>query len=351
LTAPDHGASRLRLTLVALGVGDLWIFVQFFADFDFGYGVVRAALLALAALCCLALLIAGGQKPLTNVLPARRPEAVPIFMICVTLILLGFLLELMLTLDLLPTELAGLTVFAIGIIAILLIPARSLRLVRISQAISLALVILIVVRGVMFLFYLNKDGLLDIARTTIAAADALRHGVNPYGAALDVHPAYPDYAGYKYLPMMIFTYMPLASPFGPAGMRLTNLLLEAATVMTLAVIAKREFGEGHAVPAAALYLMLPLLPGTLYRGAATDVAPALPLLAAMLFYRQRPGLAGLLIGLSISAAADAAVALRRRSFVRLVADSPVPAARAERSVAQRGRLYCQPPARFDKLAS
>jgi hypothetical protein len=301
LTAPDEGASRLGLTLVALGVGDLWIFVQFFADFDFGHGVVRAALLALAALCCLALLIAGGREPLTKVLQAPRPEAAPIFMICVTLVLLGFLLELMLTLDLLLTALLGLGVSALGIMAALLIPARSLRLVRIYQAIGLALVILIVGRVAIFLFYLNKDGLLDIARTTIAAADALRHGVNPYGAALDVNPAYPDYAGYKYLPMMIFTYMPLASAFGSAGMRLTNLLLEAATVMILAVIAKREFGESHAAPAAALYLMLPLLPEMLYRGAVTDLAPALPLLAAMLFYRRRPGLAGLMVGLSISA--------------------------------------------------
>ena len=55
------------------------------------------------------------------------------------------------------------------------------------------------------------------------------------------------------------------------------------------------------VLAASLYLMLPMLPDRLYAGADTDLAPTVLLLAALALYQTRPGLAGVMVGLSVSA--------------------------------------------------
>jgi uncharacterized membrane protein len=80
-------------------------------------------------------------------------------------------------------------------------------------------------------------------------------------------------------------------------MRLTNLALD---VITTALACRRSVWLCGIV-AASLYLMLPMLPMLLYQRVDTDLAPAIFLLAALALYQARPGLAGVMVGLSVSA--------------------------------------------------
>jgi len=152
-----------------------------------------------------------------------------------------------------------------------------------------------------FVFYLKSPYLIDIAQTTLDAVHAILKGRNPYVLPIDWHPDYPDSHGYKYLPTMIATYLPLGSLFGATGMRLTNLILDGAVAFLVGVLARRHSGWVCGMLAASLYLMLPMLPGDIYFNAVTDLAPTVFLLAAMALYQARPGVAGVMIGFSVAA--------------------------------------------------
>jgi hypothetical protein len=152
-----------------------------------------------------------------------------------------------------------------------------------------------------FLYYSNTTYLIDIAQTTLKAVHLLLNRRNPYTLPIDWNPAYPGYRGYKYLPVMIVTYLPFASSFGATGMRLTNLVLDVITAVLIGFLARRQSGRLCGILVASLYVMLPMLPRDLYMNAVTDLAPTVFLLAAMAVYETRPGLAGGMVGLSVSA--------------------------------------------------
>jgi hypothetical protein len=144
----------------------------------------------------------------------------------------------------------------------------------------------------------------DIGGTTLNAVHAVLKGINPY--TTDIQADYnPDsaYRGYRYWPVMFATYMPAASfvTSGWGSIRLTNFILDGVTTALIIVLAGRRSGWLCAVLAASLYLMLPMLSDGLYQSANTDLVPIVFLLAALALYQRRPGLAGVLVGLSVSA--------------------------------------------------
>jgi hypothetical protein len=183
---------------------------------------------------------------------------------------------------------------AIGIRAT--IPFR--RLPAILTAICL---ILVIDRLRIFFAFLHFPDMEDIGRTTIAGVHAVLNGQNPYAAPIDVHPEYPDYPGYKYLPMMMAVFAPLTAPFGETGLRVTNLILDGLMSVAILLSARRIGGPVAGLLAVAAWLMLPVIPRDLYKHGVTDLAPVLPLVAALAISGTRLGAAGLLIGLSIAA--------------------------------------------------
>jgi uncharacterized membrane protein len=149
--------------------------------------------------------------------------------------------------------------------------------------------------------YLHAPDMEDIGKTTIAAAHAVLEGRNPYAIPLDLHAEYPDFPGYKYLPIMIAAYAPLASVFDQTGLRLTNLILDGLMAIAILLSARRIGGAIAGLLAVAAYLMLPVIPRDIYKHGVTDLAPVLPLVVALPLSQSRPGRAGLLIGLSVAA--------------------------------------------------
>jgi hypothetical protein len=253
------GPTALRLGSACCVVAGFWVVVQLFDLLDFGHGIARALLLLVLSIACLCLLrfhrVAHRRLPANATATARRTE----------------------------TE------------------ARRLPPIYVTAVIYLICCGLIFVRINIFFHFIDSSHLNDIARATQAAVIAVIGGHNPYDVPIDVNPAYPDYEGYKYTPAMIFIYMPLTLWLGSLGLRLTNLILDAATVILIGYIGWRAFGRIQGVLAAVLYLMLPLIWDNLYREVVTDLAATVPLLAALAAYRTRPGIAGLMIGLSVSA--------------------------------------------------
>jgi hypothetical protein len=150
----------------------------------------------------------------------------------------------------------------------------------------------------------HGPGIADIGGTTLNAAHAIENGINPY--RIDVQGNYDPtsaYPGYRYWPMMFAIYTPLVFFFktGWGVIRLTNFLLDGITTALIIHLASRRSGWLGGVLAASLYLMLPMLSDRLYRWADTDLVPMVFLLAALAFYQTRPGVAGVLVGLSVSA--------------------------------------------------
>jgi hypothetical protein len=150
----------------------------------------------------------------------------------------------------------------------------------------------------------HGSGISDIGGTTLNAAHAIEHGLNPY--RIDVQGKYDPasaYPGYHYWPMMFAIYTPLVFFFktGWGVIRLTNFVLDGITTALIIHLGSRRSGWLGGVLAASLYLMLPMLSDRLYQWADTDLVPMVFVLAALAFYQTRPGVAGVLVGLSVSA--------------------------------------------------
>jgi hypothetical protein len=171
-------------------------------------------------------------------------------------------------------------------------------------------VLCLVGRMILFIYYACGDnflhtlpachgpGIWDIGATTLRAIHAVRNGINPYATVIqDWNPTFP---GYTYWPMMIATYMPLTYIFDQGAIRLTNFALDVITGALIAVLVGRRSGWQCGTLAASLYFMLPLLPQRLYLMADTDLAPTVLLVAALAMYQTRPGLAGVMVGLSVA---------------------------------------------------
>lgn len=145
---------------------------------------------------------------------------------------------------------------------------------------------------------------IDVGTTTLSAAKALWAGENPYTLPIDVDLNRPPneliYQGYKYFPMMAITYLPL-SWMGDRGILTTNLLLDLLTVGLIFLLAYRIGGDRNTgLFACLLYLMLPLIPNEIFGKGVTDLAAVVPLLAGLLYCREKAGLSGFLIGLSVA---------------------------------------------------
>jgi hypothetical protein len=151
-----------------------------------------------------------------------------------------------------------------------------------------------------FLIYIDAGHTSDIALATLRAIDVMRDGQNPYAVPIDLHAEYASFAGYKYPPLMIMIYAPLSLMLGLRGLQLTNLILCVLVAACVFALARRGGGLTAGLIALGIFLGLPGIPPDIYAHAVTDPAPVLPLVAAFLVMRARPGLAGLLIGLSIA---------------------------------------------------
>ncbi len=214
---------------------------------------------------------------------------------------------LMLFVGLGRSNLTSAEAFAVAVLAVTPLVLRALGIRwtiafdRLPVLLTVLCVALALNRLRMALGYLHVPDMEDIGKTTITAVHAVLAGQNPYAAPIDVHPEYPDFPGYKYLPMMIAAYTPLASVFDQTGLRLTNLILDALVTTAILLSARRIGGTVAGLLAVAAWLMLPVLPRDIYKHGVTDLAPVLPLVAALLLSQTRPGRAGLLIGLSVAA--------------------------------------------------
>jgi hypothetical protein len=195
---------------------------------------------------------------------------------------------------------------AAGLAALpLILRAAGLRgtiaLERLPAILTALCVLLALNRLRMAVAYLHAPDMEDIGKTTLAAVHAVLSGHNPYATSLDVHPEYPDFPGYKYLPVMIAVFAPLGSIFDQVGLRVTNLILDALMSIAIMLSARKIGGSLAGLLAVAAYLMLPVLPRDIYKHGVTDLAPVLPLVIALAISGTRPGRAGLLIGLSVAA--------------------------------------------------
>jgi Glycosyltransferase family 87 len=158
-----------------------------------------------------------------------------------------------------------------------------------------------------FLFfaqYLRTAPVIGIASTTLEAGDAMLAGKNPYRLPIDPHPEFAPsdipYDGYKYLPLMPLTYLPLGAVWRERGLLVTNLLLDLAMAVLLYQLGTKIGNRETGLVAAVLYLMLPFVLYEVFVQGVTDLSAMVPLLAALLCVEKRPLGAGVLVGLSIS---------------------------------------------------
>jgi hypothetical protein len=290
---------RLRPQPLAIGLllfGMLWIAVMLTQDLDF-VGKLKAVLLLGLAVAAPVLTWAveatGGRPPVS----ARL----------VTWTVAGLVAIEAFFVTLIPSRLTAAEAVTAGAIvaAPLILQAfgvRSLIALNRLPALLAALCIALAVNRLRIVVgYLHHPDMEDIGRTTIAAVHAVLAGHNPYAAPIDLHPEYPGYPGYKYLPMMIAAYAPLVSAFDEVGLRLTNVILDGALSVAVFFPARRIGGPIAGLLAVIAWLMLPILPPDIYKHGVTDLAPVLPLVVALTISETRLGRAGLLIGLSVAA--------------------------------------------------
>ncbi len=268
-----------------------WIAIVLMQDFDLAGGAKAIMLLGLGlAAVCATLTMEGG-------LPARSATAL--------VVALGLVLAIFVALT--PSRLSmaeAVAAVALAAAPLVLTAFGVCNLAGLDRlpAILMAVCVLLALNRLrMALTFLHASDMEDIGRTTIAAIHAVLAGQNPYAAPIDLHPEYPDFPGYKYLPMMMAAYAPLASVLGETGLRLMNLLLDAGVSAAIFLSARRIGGREAGLLALAAWLMLPVLPRDIYKHGVTDLAPVLPLVMALLLAETRLGRAGLLIGLSVAA--------------------------------------------------
>jgi hypothetical protein len=143
-----------------------------------------------------------------------------------------------------------------------------------TRGITIAFWITLALSLVYFAARVIAPHIIDIGTTTLAAGQALLHGQNPYALPIDTGPESAGFTGYKYLPLMIVDYLPLGAAFGQRGVLITNLLMLLASLWLMQRIAGTKL-------APLALLLLPLLAEQIFAKGATDLAAALPLLAAL----------------------------------------------------------------------
>jgi hypothetical protein len=145
----------------------------------------------------------------------------------------------------------------------------------------------------------------DIPTHTLAAARAMASGRSPYAVVVDKRAESAqqgrNYDGFKYLPMTAVVYSPAALLDGPPGVILTNVCLHVAVAFLIFFVARSLAGSLAASLSLIFYLWLPIVPRQLFGPGVIDYAAVLPLLVAFALGDRNPWLAGLLVGLSLSA--------------------------------------------------
>lgn len=151
--------------------------------------------------------------------------------------------------------------------------------------------------------HLTHPQLFDGPIMTELAGRALLAGLNPYELPIDRQALAitgdPALSGYKYGPLMALGYLPLGVSLGHRGVLLTNLVLQLGTLWLIYQLALRLGTRTTALLAVLFYLSLPIVMRQVFDKGATDLLAVVPLLAALAF-EDRPGIAGFLVGLSIS---------------------------------------------------
>lgn len=165
---------------------------------------------------------------------------------------------------------------------------------RFARAIDIAAVVVLIADIAYLLARIIHPHLIDVPLTTVAAIDAVLHGQNPYALPLDAGPEAGGYSGYKYLPVMIFAYLPLGAPLGQRGVLLTNLALLLGCLWLMRHVARSNL-------APLLFLMLPIMVQQIFAKGATDLVTVVPLLAAFALWERGAFLSGICVGLSIAA--------------------------------------------------
>jgi hypothetical protein len=296
--------TSMHLCFAFLLTGAFWMVVQLLEYVDWDRGGQKAILLIIVIISALAIPVLNRGHPLEDLPVSNFGKIRHAWW------LFGLFAVVTLIMSYILSEPAVAPKAALGVIATTVCAAAAalltgLRLESIERHLPTYVTAFcigaLLYRLASFLYYLNIPALSDIAQTTLAAIDAVLKGENPYAIPIDLNPAYPDYYGYKYLPVMIATYLPLGASLGTTGMRLTNLVLDMITAVFIGSLARSQSGRVCAILAASLYLMLPMVPRDLYMNAVTDLAPTLPLLAAMMLYATHPAIAGVMVGLSVSA--------------------------------------------------
>jgi len=293
----DQPISARPLSLGLLLFGMLWLAIALMQDFDLEGGAKAIMLIGLGLATVGATLTIEGRR-----LRLRRER----------ILVGGLALVLAVFAALTPSRLTQAeTVAAFGLAAApLALRAAGVRnlagLDRLPAILVAVCAVLALNRLRMALAFLHVPDMEDIGRTTIAAIHAVFEGQNPYAAPIDLHAEYPDFPGYKYLPVMMAAYAPLAAALGETGLRLMNLALDAGVSAAVFLSARRIGGQMAGLLALAAWLMLPVLPRDIYKHGVTDLAPVLPLVIALLLAETRQGRgglgrAGLLIGLSVAA--------------------------------------------------
>lgn len=174
-----------------------------------------------------------------------------------------------------------------------------------NRALVIACGVLITVQIGVLIKQIAHPHVIDIATTTLAAGRTLLSGENPYAVPIDrealATTGDPALQGYKYLPMMAITYLPLGIWLGPRGVLLTNLALQLATLCLIYRLGARIGDRNAGLVAVLFYLSLPIVLRQVFAKGVTDLAAVVPLLAALLTWERRPVLSGFCAGLSISA--------------------------------------------------
>jgi hypothetical protein len=288
--------SASALATILLMFGMLWMSIMLMQDFDLE-GRLKAVMLVGLAIATAALIWTveaneAGRRVLRRYL---------------TGVTAGLAAMLVVFAALTPSHLTSAEALAAAGLAAtpLILRATGLRsqiaLDRLPALLTILCIALALNRLRMAFGYLHAPDMEDIGKTTIAAVHTVFSGRNPYATPLDRHPEYPEFPGYKYLPMMIAVYAPLGSLFDQTGLRLTNLGLDLLMTVTILLSARRIGGRVAGLLAVSAYLMLPVLPRDIYKHGVTDLAPVLPLVVALSLSGTRLGRAGLLIGLSVAA--------------------------------------------------
>ena len=146
----------------------------------------------------------------------------------------------------------------------------------------------------------------DIGWTTTDAVHVFTSGLeNPYQSKW-IGKLGPEEStwGYHYGPGTILSYLP-AEAFGPAGVKLLNLVYLTLTFCLIAVLLRRTEPPRTGAAAAVFAIMLTCLPSRVwsetFRQGATDILPAMLMLAGLLAIHDRKFfLAGALAGFSVS---------------------------------------------------